>query len=407
MGDIEAQDTLITSSAVLYRCGPAVILDASVYASIAAGNGCRIEMQSADRTLWRCTDEVVDEEAMNLVRSGACMLDQSSRCVPNQNEVVSMLPPPPADNTNQCADNISLGASDLNASAIAMYQCGPLVVDADVYHSITVGGCNIELSSQGRTLWRCANGAVLDEEVMYGKLVVDHAVYTSVMAGGCILELASRSRLLRRCADGAVVDEQLATLITSGKCIQQHPAICSPAIFPPVPLTTPPEPPLNGGFPEWCPETYDSDEAASALLMYRCGRVVVSAEVYNLNASRVFVIHPGGTLTLSALALLRGHAGDGEKDYGGIIKNQGGALLLEDSMLSGGQAWSGGAIYTCCGATTHLRACEVRSNRALATRYIDHVAGGGAFLNDDSELALVNCTILDNCPKAEQGAASQ
>ena len=102
------------------------------------------------------------------------------------------------------------------------------------------------------------------------------------------------------------------------------------------------------------------------------------------NASRVFDIASGKTVSISGLTIDNGNAGSVSGDVGGAIRDSG-TLSLINSTITGNSAYYGGAI-TNYGPLT-LTNCTVSSNTATYT--------GGIF-SSHTQLTLTNSTVTGN-----------
>jgi len=98
------------------------------------------------------------------------------------------------------------------------------------------------------------------------------------------------------------------------------------------------------------------------------------------NASRVFYIGVGATVTISGLTIANGDAGG---DHGGGIYNDG-TLILNNCTVSSNTANAGGGIYN--DGTLTLNNCTVSGNIAFV---------GGGIYNEDT-ITLNNSTVSGN-----------
>jgi hypothetical protein len=102
------------------------------------------------------------------------------------------------------------------------------------------------------------------------------------------------------------------------------------------------------------------------------------------NASRVFYVGVGATVTISGLTIANGYT-DGS---GGGICNNDGTVALNNCTMSGNNAyWNGGGIYN--NGTVVLNNCTVSDNTA-------YIGDGGGISNDGGTATLTNCTISGN-----------
>jgi parallel beta-helix repeat protein len=132
--------------------------------------------------------------------------------------------------------------------------------------------------------------------------------------------------------------------------------------------------------------------------------------------SRVLEVY--GSASISGLTIT-----DGSADYGGGLRNEGGALALADCTISGNHASiDGGGVYTHKGGTTTLEGCTVSENTAAhrGGGVFDYqgdssspgsgttlgdctvsgnsagLSGGGLYANQKGNLTLTNVTITGN-----------
>ena len=109
------------------------------------------------------------------------------------------------------------------------------------------------------------------------------------------------------------------------------------------------------------------------------------------SASLVFDVEDGGSAALSGLTITGGNA-----DYGGGVRNDGGALTVTDCAISGNTATlQGGGLATRFGGTTMLSGCSISGNSAAD--------GGGVSNASASTLSLVNSTVSGNTASGKGG----
>jgi predicted outer membrane repeat protein len=102
------------------------------------------------------------------------------------------------------------------------------------------------------------------------------------------------------------------------------------------------------------------------------------------NASRIFTVPPGITLSVLRVKIIRGNAGE---NGGGCISNKG-IVNLVDSVISNCSAKNGGAIYNDAAGTVNLLRSIVSDNTSSEN--------GGAIFNTDGCLLLVTDSTISN-----------
>lgn len=111
------------------------------------------------------------------------------------------------------------------------------------------------------------------------------------------------------------------------------------------------------------------------------------------NASRVFVVNSGATLTLNNLVLVAGYADDGAAIYNA------GTLMLNYSTVRSSQATGvGGGIYNATFATATLTDAIVSNNSAPY---------GGGGIHNSGTLTLTNSTVRKNSAQFGGGISNQ
>jgi len=108
-------------------------------------------------------------------------------------------------------------------------------------------------------------------------------------------------------------------------------------------------------------------------------------EIVADGAQRLFIVTPGGRLTLIGLTLT-GDEAIGRR--GGLIVSEG-ELIIEDALLQRGDAAEGGAVYST--GTLTVRRSTFTENRAL-----DRGPGGGAILNFHGDALIENTLFYAN-----------
>ena len=108
---------------------------------------------------------------------------------------------------------------------------------------------------------------------------------------------------------------------------------------------------------------------------------------------RLFRVVNGGQLTLRNLILKDGRVSTFPQG-GGIVRNEG-HLLLDQSILSGGYSWRGGAVYN---------AGTARVERTLIERCTGEQGGGGIF-NSTGTIHIVSSTLNSNVTYRNSGEA--
>ncbi len=117
------------------------------------------------------------------------------------------------------------------------------------------------------------------------------------------------------------------------------------------------------------------------------------------NASRVFYLDSGANLTINGITITKGNGvGAASSGYGGGIFNNGGALTLINSIVSGNSANYGGSIYGYSDSTTTITNSTVSGNSASIY--------GGGILNTGTT-TLTNSTVSGNTGTYDGGIYSE
>jgi hypothetical protein len=118
------------------------------------------------------------------------------------------------------------------------------------------------------------------------------------------------------------------------------------------------------------------------------------------NASRVFHINPGKTVTISGLTITNGNVGVG--GFGGGIYNDHAVLTVSNCTLSGNSAGGGGGIYN-NGRNGGSASLEILNSTLSG----NSAQGGGGILSDgasgSASVEIVNSTVSGNSASNEGG----
>ena len=74
------------------------------------------------------------------------------------------------------------------------------------------------------------------------------------------------------------------------------------------------------------------------------GATVLDAKASSRDCRNLFIVDPGGTLSLKHVTVMGGYLG-GSLEYGGGIWNNGGKVICENSTVHGNYAAKGGGIH--------------------------------------------------------------
>jgi len=108
-------------------------------------------------------------------------------------------------------------------------------------------------------------------------------------------------------------------------------------------------------------------------------------------AWRIFTINPGASVTMDGLTLKDGATIDG--GGGGGIYNEGGALTVSNSTLSGNSASLGGGGVHNFGGTVIVSNCTIHNNSEGSAQ---SGFGGGGIANNGGTLTVSNSTLKSN-----------
>lgn len=143
---------------------------------------------------------------------------------------------------------------------------------------------------------------------------------------------------------------------------------------------------------------FDVGSAASIVIQGDGARYT---EIDGGQVDRIFDVMDGASLTLRDLTIRNGEEGTtGCACGGGIyVRDPGGHVTIEDSVITGNAAGDGGGVYLANGSLTALRS-TISDNQALGT-YKD---GGGIYLADATTATLKNVTLSGNQADRHGGA---
>jgi len=143
-----------------------------------------------------------------------------------------------------------------------------------------------------------------------------------------------------------------------------------------------------GGIDEDDSATGDLDLSSEIAIV---GSGVATCVVDGDDVDRVLDVQPGGTATLSQLAIIDGFPGGTNAAYmGGCVRNRG-TVTLRDAEISECVAGSGGGVYNDVAAVAELTRVVLHHNQAVASG-----GSGGAVLNSLGTMVLSDVTARQN-----------